>query len=300
MKSLNPQDLPTAELHQLLLGSVGPRPIALASTISGDGSVNLSPFSFFNVFSAHPPILIFSPARRVRDNTTKHTLENAKETSEVVINVVTYAMTEQMSLSSTEYGRETNEFIKSGFTELPSEQVGPPRVAESPVQFECTVREIVPLGTEGGAGNLILAEILRMHINEQILNDQGKIDPYRIDLIARMGGDWYCRAQGDALFQVAKPTRKKGIGVDALPTNIRESFILTGNDLGKLGNVESIPGPEEIKEYAQSAAMRNLLESASDGHEIREILHQYAAQLLEKGDVHNAWKTLLCDPLNRA
>lgn len=300
MKSLNPKDLPTAELHQLLLGSVGPRPIALASTISGDGSVNLSPFSFFNVFSAHPPILIFSPARRVRDNTTKHTLENAKATGEVVVNVVTYAMTEQMSLSSTEYGRETNEFVKSGFTELPSEKIGPPRVAESPVQFECTVREIVPLGTEGGAGNLILAEIVRMHINEQILNDQGKIDPYRIDLIARMGGDWYCRAQGDALFEVAKPIRKKGIGVDALPKNIRQSFILTGNDLGKLGNVESIPEPEEVQEYAQSAEIRNLLGSASDGLEIREILHQYAAELLEKGEVQNAWKTLLCDPLNRA
>ena len=300
MKSLNPKDLPTAELHQLLLGSVGPRPIALASTISSNGSVNLSPFSFFNVFSAHPPILIFSPARRVRDNTTKHTLENAKATGEVVVNVVTYAMTEQMSLSSTEYGRETNEFIKSGFTELPSEKIGPPRVAESPVQFECTVREIVPLGTEGGAGNLILAEIVRMHINEQILNDQGKIDPYRIDLIARMGGDWYCRAQGDALFEVAKPIRKKGIGVDALPKNIRQSFILTGNHLGKLGNVESIPEPEEVQEYAQSAEIRNLLGSASDGLEIREILHQYAAELLEKGEVHNAWKTLLCDPLNRA
>lgn len=300
MKSLNPKDLPTAELHQLLLGSVGPRPIALASTISSDGSVNLSPFSFFNVFSAHPPILIFSPARRVRDNTTKHTLENAKATGEVVVNVVTYAMTEQMSLSSTEYGRGTNEFVKSGFTELPSEKIGPPRVAESPVQFECTVREIVPLGTEGGAGNLILAEIVRMHINEQILNDQGKIDPYRIDLIARMGGDWYCRAQGDALFEVAKPIRKKGIGVDALPKNIRQSFILTGNHLGKLGNVESIPEPEEVQEYAQSAEIRNLLGSASDGLEIREILHQYAAELLEKGEVQNAWKTLLCDPLNRA
>lgn len=299
MKTIVPEEVSTAELHQILLGSIGPRPIAFASTLSENGNINLSPFSFFNVFSANPPILIFSPARRVRDNTTKHTLHNASTTKEVVINVVNYSITEQMSLSSTEYPEGINEFTKSGLTPIASDIVGPPRVKESPVQFECKVNEIVALGEEGGAGNLIICQVLKVHVDENILDSNGKIDPYKIDLVSRMGGDWYCRAQGDALFEVAKPLRKMGIGVDNIPKPIRDSFILSGNDLGKLGNVETLPEMSEVQEYSQSAEIQDIFNSSSDGMEVRESLHQLAQKLLETGDVDNAWKALLCDRLNR-
>jgi len=249
--SINPKEVSTAKFHGYLLGAVAPRPIAFASTIDKDGNVNLSPFSFFNAFSANPPILIFSPARRVRDNTTKHTLENVLIHDEVVINIVNYDMVEQMSLASTEYDEGVNEFVKSGLTEVASEKVKPPRVGESPASFECKVIEVKPLGTEGGAGNLIICEVLLMHVKDEILDEEQRIDPYKLDAVARMGGNWYSRAQGDAIFEIAKPLTTKGIGVDQIPESIRNSDVLTGNNLGQLGNVEQLPALNEIKEYQQ-------------------------------------------------
>ena len=238
-KTINPQETETAALQMLMQGAIAPRPVAFASTTDGQGNVNLSPFSFFNMFSTKPPILIFSPARRVRDNTTKHTLENALATREVVINIATYNIVEQLSLASTEYDTGINEFIKSGLTPLASEKITPPRVAEAPVSFECKVNEVIPLGTEGGAGNLIICEVLLMHVNENVLAPDGKsIDPYKLDGIARLGGDWYLRASGDSLFELPKPVRNKGIGVDQLPEHILNSNLLTGNNLGRLGNTE--------------------------------------------------------------
>lgn len=300
MLSITPSEWEIPAFHQMLLGAVGPRPIAFASTVDEFGNPNLAPFSFFNVFSANPPILIFSPARRVRGNTTKHTLENVLKTREVVINVVNYDIVEQMSLSSTEYPEGVNEFIKSGLTPLKSEVVKPFRVAESPVHFECKVNEVVALGSSGGAGNLVICEILKMHINEGILDENGKINPYKIDLVARMGGDWYCRAQGDALFEVEKPARKLGIGVDALPKSIRESYLLSGNDLGKLGNVENLPSSNEIEAFAKgNQAIQDVLNTSANGLEAREHLHILAKSLLAENRVHEAWLTLLCDGLNR-
>jgi flavin reductase (DIM6/NTAB) family NADH-FMN oxidoreductase RutF len=299
MQSIKPSEIEVANFHQLLLGAVGPRPIAFASTISDSGQVNLSPFSFFNVFSAKPPILIFSPARRVRDNTSKHTLDNVLSTKEVVINVVNYAITEQMSLASTEYPEHINEFVKAGLTEQASLLVKPPRVKESPVQFECRVKEVIALGNQGGAGNLVISEVLLMHIDDSVFDEYGKIDPFKIDLVARMGGDWYCRAQGDSLFEVAKPLRKKGIGVDSIPKPIRDSFILSGNDLGKLGNVESLPSMMDVETFASDRSVEDILNNSSDGLEKRERLHELAKELLAQGQVDNAWKALLCDRLNR-
>jgi flavin reductase (DIM6/NTAB) family NADH-FMN oxidoreductase RutF len=284
MVSIDPKDIPTAKLHGYLLGAVAPRPIAFASTVDAEGNPNLSPYSFFNVFSANPPIMIFSPARRVRDNTTKHTLENAIATKEVVINVVNHAIVQQMSLSSTEYGEGVNEFEKAGLTMLPSDKVKPFRVAESPVQFECKVNEIISLGNEGGAGNLIICEVVKLHINEAILNDRGMIDHYKIDLVARAGGSFYSRAR-DGFFEIPKPIATLGIGVDQIPENIRTSNILTGNDLGILGNVEQLPSNEEIQEFIQTTEI-----SIS---ETPEVNHKVAQEFLAKGDVVTAWKILL-------
>ncbi|MBT8236874.1 MAG: flavin reductase family protein [Bacteroidia bacterium] len=287
-KSIVPSEVSTKQLHGYLLGAVGPRPIALASTLDLDGNPNLSPFSFFNVFSANPPILIFSPARRVRNNTTKHTLQNAEETYEVVVNIVNYAMVQQMSLSSTEYPEGINEFIKSGLTMLPSEEVKPYRVAESPVQFECKVIRIEALGGEGGAGNLIICEVVKIHVSEEVLSEEGSIDPLKIDQVARMGGNWYTRAVS-GLFEVPKPLSSLGIGVDSIPETIRNSHILTGNDLGKLGNIDELPGQQEINDFVDS------------DHELREILleedirkiHIRAQDYLKENDVLSAWKVLL-------
>ncbi len=290
--------LPGKTAHAHLLGAIGPRPIAFASTVDAHGNPNLSPFSYFNVFSSNPPVLIFSPARRVRNNTTKDSLHNAQATREVVINVVSHSIVEQMSLSSTEYDTEINEFVKSGLTPLPSEVVKPYRVKESPVHFECTVKDILPLGESGGAGNLIICEVVRMHIDEKILDSNGVIDPHKIDLVGRMGGNWYCRANDDALFEVEKPLAKKGIGVDQIPKRIRQSLYLSGNDLGKLGNVERMPNDEELEEFAENYRVREIL-SKYDGLEVREELHQYAKGLLEEGKVQKAWKALLIDKLNR-
>lgn len=298
MKSYDLSNLSGKEAHAFLLGSIGPRPIAFASTISADGDLNLSPFSYFNVFSSNPPILIFSPARRVRNNTTKDTLHNAKATGEVVINIVNHSMVEQMSLASTEYDSGVNEFVKSGLTPIPSDVVKPFRVKESPVQFECKVNEVVALGEQGGAGNLIVCEVLRMHIDEKVLNEDGQIDPHKIDLVARMGGNWYCRANGDALFEIEKPLATKGIGVDQIPKRIRESVYLSGNDLGKLGNVEALPSDSELEEFAENYRVREIF-SKYNGLEVREELHQFAVELLNEGKVKKAWKALLIDKLNR-
>jgi len=290
---INPKKIPVPELHGYLLGAVAPRPIAFASTVDKQGNINLSPFSFFNVFSANPPIMIFSPARRGRDNTTKHTYQNVNEHPEVVINVVSHAMVEQMSLSSTEYEKGINEFVKSGFSEVRSEMVSPPRVKESPVSFECKVIEVRPLGDGGGAGNLVICEVVMIHIEDRILTD-GKIDPNKIDLVGRMGGNWYSRASGDDIFEVAKPLITKGIGVDQIPSNIRSSTILTGNNLGQLGNVERLPSQEEIDEFATESEGSSILASLEADSENREIeLHRLAAKLLANDDVMEAWKVLL-------
>ncbi len=264
-----PGDIKTAQFHQLLLGAIAPRPICFASTIDEHGNPNLSPFSFFNVFGSKPPILIFSPARRVRDNTIKHTLENALATKEVVINVVNYAIVQQMSLSSCEYPKGVNEFVKAGLTPIASEVVKPFRVKESPAQFECKVLEVKATGEEGGAGNLIICEVLRMHIHDDVLNEQGQIDPHKIDLVARMGGDHYCRASGNAVFDVAKPNMQLGIGIDALPEVIKHSHILSGNHLGQLANVSSIPAIDESFQIS-SEEYEVLVKQFIDAHEIEK------------------------------
>jgi flavin reductase (DIM6/NTAB) family NADH-FMN oxidoreductase RutF len=294
MLSIKVSDLKTAELQNYLQYAIAPRPICFVSTIDKEGNVNLSPFSFFNMFSTNPPICIFSPARRVRDNTTKHSLENVLEVPECVINIVNYDMVQQTSLASVEYPKGTNEFIKAGFTELASELVKPPRVAESPVQMECVVRGVISLGTEAGAGNLVLAEIKLIHIQEDILDESGKIDQEKIDLVARLGGDWYCRVNSDNLFKVEKPVRTLGIGVDSIPSAIRNSDILTGNNLGQLGNVESLPTDKEIEEFQFDSELRQILNATIGDNRTRaRELHQYAKSLLEKGNVADAWKVLL-------
>jgi len=285
-KSIDPKTLKVPELHGLLLGSIAPRPIAFASTIDKAGNVNLSPFSFFNVFGSNPPTLIFSPARRGRDNTVKHSYENVKEVAEVVINIANYPMVEQMSLSSTEYPKGVNEFTKAGFTEAASEKVRPPRVAEAPVAFECIVKEVVETGTDGGAGNLVICEVVHMHINEAILDEQGKIDPFKLDPIGRLGGNWYSRSK-NALFEVEKPLATMGIGVDALPHPIRNSSVLTGNDLGKLGNVEEVPEPNDSLLSADEKWMQLKQEQQEEAY------HQYAHELLVNNEVVKAWQVLL-------
>ncbi len=288
MLTLDPKDLSVGRLHGYLLGAVTPRPIAFASTIDAKGNVNLSPFSFFNVFSANPPILIFSPARRGRDNTTKHTYENVLEVKEVVINIVNFAMVQQMSLSSTEYPKGTNEFTKAGLTAVPSEKVKPPRVAESPVQFECVVNEVVELGKEGGAGNLVICEVVNIHIDESILDENQIIDQQKIDTVARMGGNWYSRSNM-GMFEVPKPLTTLGIGVDSIPKEIMSSTVLTGNDLGMLGNIERIPSAEEIKEFISKNMEARKILSSSDTTEIHKLAQNY----LQKGDIPSAWKVLL-------
>ena len=284
MLTIHPKDIPTAKLHGYLLSAVAPRPIALASTIDQEGNPNVSPFSFFNVFSANPPVLIFSPARRVRDNTTKHTLENAKATKEVVINVVNHDIVHQTSLSSTEYGKGVNEFDKAGFTMVASEKVKPFRVKESPVQLECKVLEIKELGNQGGAGNLIICEVVCMHIDEKVLDANGSIDQMKLDLVARAGGSYYSRAR-DSFFEIPKPILQKGIGVDALPLAVRNSDVLTGNNLGQLANVELLPIESDVNKFMQD----NPQYMTSKINE----KHKFAQEFLQKNDVEGAWKVLL-------
>ncbi len=288
MISIDPKNVSSSKLQGYLQSAVGPRPIAFASTIDKNGVPNLSPFSFFNIFSSNPPILIFSPARRVRDNTIKHTLINAESTREVVINVVNFDIVQQTSLSSSEYPEGVNEFVKAGFTAIPSEIVKPYRVAQSPVQFECKVNEIISLGTQGGAGNLVICEVLKMHISESVLDENGNIDPVKIDLVSRMGGNWYSRAN-KGLFEVAKPITTLGIGVDQIPNFVKESSIFDGNDLGKLGNIEALPTTEEINIFVkQNFAVKGVLSSDDQLKQFKK-----AKEYLDQNDVDSAWKVLL-------
>lgn len=277
MLTIDPKEIPVPKLHHYLLGAIGPRPIAFASTVDNNGNRNLSPFSFFNVFSANPPILVFSPARSGRTGETKNTFDNVKETKEVVINIVNYDIVQQMSLSSSPYGKDVDEFIKSGLTPIASETIKPFRVKESPVQFECKVNEIVELGQNGGAGNLVICEVLKIHINEEVLDENGMIDQHKIDLVSRMGGNWYCRANDESMFEIQKPITTIGIGVDAIPSEIKNSKILTGNDLGLLGSVESIPSESEISDYPAITGEK----------------HHEAKKLIKNGEIENAWKVLL-------
>lgn len=280
MKSIYPKEIPTALLQNYIQNAVVPRPIALASTIDKEGNVNLSPFSFFNIFSANPPILIFSPARRIRDNTEKHSLQNALEVGEVSINIVNFDMVEQISLASSEYEKGINEFTKAGLTEVKSTLISPPRVAESPASFECKVKQILPLGNEGGAGNLIICEIVLMHFQDDILDSKGLIDPTKIDAVARMGGNWYCRTIKESMFEIEKPIFSKGMGFENLPIWIRESKVLTSNELAKLAGVEKIPSQEQFAEM--------LIEKTDQAD--KEIL---ASKLLQENKVLEAWKVLL-------
>jgi flavin reductase (DIM6/NTAB) family NADH-FMN oxidoreductase RutF len=296
MLTLKLSELSIPDLHNYLQYAIAPRPICFASTIDKAGNVNLSPFSFFNLFGTNPPVCVFSPSRRVRDNTTKHTLENLREVPECVINIVNYGMVQQVSLASVEYPKGVNEFIKSGFTMLKSDLVRPPRVAESPVQFECVVNEIKPLGNTPGAGNLVIAEIKLMHIDESVLDADGRIDQEKMDHVARLGGDWYCRVTPDNLFKVAKPVKTIGIGVDAIPFAIRNSTVLTGNNLGQLGNVETLPNDEDVATYKLQPDIKEILDATIGDHQTREMqLHLKAKQLLDAGKVDDAWKTLLAN-----
>jgi flavin reductase (DIM6/NTAB) family NADH-FMN oxidoreductase RutF len=294
MKSYTPSELETPQVHGLLLSAIAPRPIAFVSTTDKDGNPNLAPFSFFNVFSANPPIAIFSPARRVRGNTTKHTLDNVEETMECVINVVNYSILHQMNLASCEYGDGVNEFEKSGLTAIGSDVVKPYRVKESPAQFECKVREVIHLGQEGGAGNLVVAEVVRMHFHDEVFGEDGNLDPQKLDLVSRMGQNWYSRAHGDSVFEVPKPGRVVGIGFDAIPEVIRNSSILTGNDLGQLGMSPELPSDTDVQAYSNERKVKGLLEEFKrNPGQVERLFHKEAQKLIAQGKVEEAWKFLL-------
>lgn len=298
MLTINPSEIKHHEFHTWMLGAIAPRPIAFASTINRKGEVNLSPFSFFNAFGSNPPLLIFSPALRGRDGTLKHTLENVREIDEVVINIVNYAMVQQMSLASTEYPKGVNEFVKSGLTEIPSEKIKPPRVAESPVQMECKVRQVIQTGVYGGAANLIICEIVLMHVKEDVLDANGRIDPVKIDQVARLGGDWYTRAS-KGLFHIPKPLTTHGMGVDVLPSSIRLSEILTGNDLGLLGNTEEFPSDAEIEEYKMRADVKKFFdEIKKEPANSTMAVHLAARHLLSEMKVKEAFILLLAHNKN--
>lgn len=289
--TINLKDLSPSDIQHFLQHAIAPRPVCFASTIDKAGNVNLSPFSFFNLFSSNPPIVIFSPARRARDNSTKHTLENVLEVPEVVINIVTYDMLQQVSLSSCEYPKGTDEFIKAGFTKEPALLVTPPRVKESPIQLECKVNEVKPLGSEGGAGNLVIAEVLLMHIDEAVLNAAGKIDQTKLDLVARLGGNWYTRANASTIFEVEKPNTKLGIGIDALPLSVKNSTVLSGNDLGQLANVHEAP---YVDPAFHDDRLKNIIQYYSiNPDDMERELHIYAKELLEQNKVSEAWQVLL-------
>lgn len=294
IKTIDPTAIPQPELHAYLLSAVAPRPICFASTIDSAGNVNLSPFSFFNVFSSNPPVMIFSPSRSGRDNSLKHSHQNIKEIPEVVINIVDYPIVEQMSLSSTAYEKGVNEFIKSGLTQVASEKVRPPRVAEAPVSFECSVEQVIELADTPGAGNLILAKVELIHINEKYLDEHGKLDPLKLDLVGRMGGSWYTRASGNSLFEIPKPIRNKGIGVDQLPESVQNSTVLTGNNLGRLGNLEKLPSPEQVEQIGLDDEIR-MLSKKMEGNpkKLRKELHWLSQQMLKDNDTEKALTVLM-------
>lgn len=293
MLTIDPKEIPVPKLHHYLLGAVGPRPIAFASTIDKDGNRNLAPFSFFNVFSANPPIMVFSPARSGRTNTTKNTFDNVKEIPEVVINIVNYSIVEQMSLSSSPFESDVDEFVKSGLTPIASDTIRPFRVKESPVQFECKVNEVVELGTEGGAGNLVICEVTKIHIDESIIDENGAIDQHKIDLVSRMGGNWYCRANAESMFEIKKPIMTVGIGFDAIPEDIKNSSVLSGNDLGKLGGIEELPNETDVNDH-KLIELSDLFVELEDQQEKLELeLHKRAKKELKEDKLKEAWMTLL-------
>ncbi|MEP6615498.1 MAG: flavin reductase family protein [Ginsengibacter sp.] len=285
------KDLKALDAQNFLQHSIVPRPVCLASTIDASGVVNLSPFSFFNLFSTQPPVLVFSPSRRARDNTTKHTLQNILEVPEVVVNIVSFEMVQQVSLSSCEFPKGTDEFLKAGLTKEPSIMIRPPRVKESPVQLECKVLEVKPLGTTGGAGNLVIAEVIIMHISNEILSESGMIDQRKLDVVGRLGANWYARINENNIFEVEKPNREIGIGIDALPANIRESKILTGNNLGMLANVNVYPFVDASFDDEKLKTIFHYFSGSPE--EMESELHLYAKQLLENGKVPEAWQVLL-------
>ena len=293
MLSLDPKSLSIPVLHGHLLGAVGPRPIAFASTIDEDGNANLAPFSFFNVFSANPPIMIFSPARSGRTNTTQDTYNNVKKVPEVVINVVTHEIVHQMSLASSPYSPGEDEFEKAGFTKVESETVKPFRVGESPVQFECKVNEVIELGENGGAGNLVICEVQKIHIDDRVMNEDGKIDQKKIDLVSRMGGNWYVRADDNSMFEITKPITTKGVGFGALPEEVLKSEILSGNDLGQLAGIEALPDETDVNEYKLIELSDVFVELEDNQTQLEVELHKLAKDLLKENKLEEAWKTLL-------
>jgi flavin reductase (DIM6/NTAB) family NADH-FMN oxidoreductase RutF len=291
MVTIKLSELPPIQIQNYLQHAIAPRPICFASTIDKDGHVNLSPYSFFNLFSSNPPIVVFSPARRVRDNSTKHTLQNVMEVAEVVINIVDYDMMQQMSLTSCEYDKYTNEFEKAGFTEQKATLVSPPMVKESKIKLECKVNQVIPLGKEGGAGNLVIAEVLMMHIDESVLDEDNKIDQTKLDLVARLGANWYTRANAQTIFEVEKPNIKLGIGFDQLPESIRNSKIISGNDLGKLANVHEFP---VINPAFHDDKLKNIIQYYSiNPEDMERELHSYAKELLDQNNIDAAWQILL-------
>ncbi|WP_420402120.1 flavin reductase family protein [Flagellimonas sp.] len=293
IKTIDPNSISQPELHSYLLTAVAPRPIGFVSTIDSDGNVNLSPFSFFNVFSSNPPIMIFSPARG-RNNMPKHSLQNVQEVPEAVINIVDFPIVEQMSLSSTAYDKDVNEFVKSGLTQVPSEKVKPPRVGESPVSFECTIDRIIELGDGQGAGNLIMAKVELIHIQDQFLDEEGKLDPLKLDLVGRMGGSWYTRASNASLFEIPKPIRTKGMGVDGLPSGIRNSSVLTGNNLGRLGNLEQLPTANEVDKVGKDDEIR-MMQKKLNGNpqKLKKELHWLSQRILMEEQTEKALAVLM-------
>lgn len=303
-RTITPGTLKPAEWHQFLLGAVAPRPVAFVSTVSAAGEVNLSPYSFFNVFSSNPPVFIFSPANRVRDNTQKHTLENVREVAECVINLCDYPLVEQVSLASTEYPRGVNEFVKAGLTEAKSDLVRPPRVRECPVSFECVVEQIIPVGTSNGGGNLVVCRAVQAHFREDILLENAPgVDPHKFQAVARLGADWYARVTPEALFEVPKPNRNQGIGLDQLPAHLRHSDLLSGNNLGRLANIErdALPTPEQIEEFKTEPLVAYTLNKyRDDPAELKKHLTLLGKQFLEEGKLHEAWRVLLLAPAGAA
>ncbi len=293
MKAIDPLQVDVPTLHRYLLGAVAPRPIALASTIDSAGRQNVAPFSFFNVFSANPPVAVFSPARSGRTGASKDTFNNIKDTREVVINIVNYPIVAQTSLASSPYDPGESEFVKAGFTPVPSVKVKPARVKESPVHLECTVDDIIELGTGGGAGNLIICRVVMMHIAEEMLDASGSIDQRKMDFVARMGGNWYCRSTPESMFEIDKPLTTKGIGFNNLPQDILASKVLTGNDLGLLANVETLPDETDVNEWKLIELADIFLTLQNEPLKLEEMLHRKAQEFVRSGKAQDAWKTLL-------